>query len=225
MEAIVKIGGSLAENPEALRALCSELSQIAKERSIVVVPGGGRFVDAVREYDRRFSLPPAVSHRLAILGMDQYGLLLSHVTPNSCVFSLLEEAQRLCEAKKVPVFLPSKLLFEDDPFEASWDVTSDSIAAYVACKLRADKLVLITDVDGVFTSDPKSHRDAQLLDEVSVDELLNLGERTSVDKHLPQMLAKTGLDCYVVNGLYPERVDAVLAGQRTTCTRIVRRSE
>jgi aspartokinase-like uncharacterized kinase len=221
MDAVVKAGGSLAENPAALKALCAELPRIARRYSILVVPGGGRFADAVREYDAKFALPPAVSHRLAILAMDQYGLLLAQITPNSSTFSVLDEAQRFSETGKVPIFLPSSLMFEDDPFEPSWDVTSDSIAAYIAGKLRARKLVLVTDVDGVFTSDPKQHSDAELLDEVSVEELLNRAERTSVDTYLPSLLRKSRLDCYVVNGKHPERLSAVLSGQQTTCTRVV----
>jgi hypothetical protein len=76
-------------------------------------------------------------------------------------------------------------------------------------------------VDGVFTKDPKTHADAKLINEVSVEELLSRVGRTSVDKFLPKFLSKNRLDCYVVNGKYPERISAVLSGQRTTCTRIV----
>jgi aspartokinase-like uncharacterized kinase len=56
-----------------------------------VVPGGGEFADVVRCLDERFSLTCGVSHRMAILGMDQYGLLLSDLMPNSVTVCKLEE--------------------------------------------------------------------------------------------------------------------------------------
>jgi len=225
MDAVIKVGGSLAEDPTALRALCKRLGEIAKKYRIVVVPGGGKFADVVREFDRRYVLLPGISHRMAILGMDQFGLLLSQIIPNSCAVYLLNDAKQLSEIKVVPIFLPSRLMFQDDPLEHSWDVTSDSIAAYIASRLNADKVILATDVDGIFTSDPKKHSDAKLLKRTSASELLKLIQRTSVDQFLPKLLLKTQMDCYIVNGKYPERIEAILAGQHTICTLVKSRTE
>ena len=224
MDAVIKVGGSLAEDPERLKALCRKLSELAKTYALIVVPGGGRFADAVRELDQRFNLSSAVSHRMAILGMDQFGLLLCQVIPDSCATYLLDDAKQLSEVGVVPVFLPSRLMFRADPLENSWDVTSDSIAAYVANRVRAKKLILATDVDGVFTSDPKTRSDAKLIEQLSVEKLLGLKQRTSVDPYLPKLLLDAEICCYVVNGQYPDRIASVLAGQHTTCTVIAART-
>jgi aspartokinase-like uncharacterized kinase len=112
-------------------------------------------------------------------------------------------------------------MFQANPLESSWDVTSDSIAAYVACKLQAPKAIFVTDVDGVYSADPRLHKNERLLNEVSVQELQTFGGRTSVDRYLPKFLLKSPLDCYVLNGNFPERIAAVLEGKPTTCTRIV----
>jgi aspartokinase-like uncharacterized kinase len=218
MEAVIKVGGSLAENPAGLRALCNSLDKTAKKHRIAIVPGGGKFADVVRELDQRFVLSFDISHRMAILGMDQFGLLLSQFIPNSCATYLLSDAKQLSEIKVVPIFLPSRLMFQEKPLEPSWDVTSDSIAAYVASRLSADKVILVTDVDGIFTSDPKKNSDAKLLMRISASELLGLAQRTSVDQFLPKLLLKTRAYCYVVNGTYPERINAILAERQTTCT-------
>jgi 5-(aminomethyl)-3-furanmethanol phosphate kinase len=220
MDAVVKVGGRLAEQPDALRTLCLELGRQAQLRSLVVVPGGGVFADTVRGFDQTYGLPAEVSHRIAILAMDQYGLALTHLIPNAAACDALDKARKLTATKRAAIFLPSKLLLRRDPFEASWEVTSDSIAAYIATKLNAGKLVLVTDVDGVFTQDPKTGSGAELLREVSAHSLAQRTERTSVDKHLPRFLLQNPLDTYVVNGLYPERIGKILAGEPTTCTRI-----
>jgi len=225
MDAVIKVGGSLAEAPATLRLLCHKLGEIAKKYMIVIVPGGGKFADIAREFDQRFALSPDISHRIAILGMDQFGLLLSQLIPNSCATYLLSDAKQLSEIKAVPIFLPSRLMFQEDPLEHSWDVTSDSIAAYVASRLNADEVILVTDVDGIFTSDPKKHSDAKLISELSASELLKAAQRTSVDRFLPKLLLKTQMDCYVVNGAHPERIEVVLAGQHAVCTLIKSRTE
>jgi aspartokinase-like uncharacterized kinase len=225
MDAVIKIGGSLAEDPERLRALCTKLSEFAKKYAIIVVPGGGRFADVVRDFDQRFTLSSGISHRMAILGMDQFGLLLSQIIPNSCATYLLNDAKQLSEIRVVPIFLPSRLMFKEDPLENSWDVTSDSIAAYVASRLHVAKVLLVTDVDGIFTKDPRKHADATLIEKLSAEELLKLNKRTSVDSFLPKLLLDVQVDCYVVNGKHPERIEAILTGQQATCTLIAARTE
>jgi aspartokinase-like uncharacterized kinase len=225
MDAVIKIGGSLGEDPERLRALCAKLSEFAKKYSIVVVPGGGRFADVVRDFDKRFTLSSEISHRMAVLGMDQFGLLLSQIIPNSCATYLLNDAKQFSEIGVVPVFLPSRLMFKEDPLENSWNVTSDSISVYVASRLHAAKVLLITDVDGIFTEDPRKHATAKLIARLSAEEILKLKQRTSVDRYLPKLLLESPIDCYVVNGKHPERIAAILAGQQATCTLVVARTE
>jgi hypothetical protein len=218
--AVLKVGGSLALYPEKLRALCIRLSEVSKKHKLIVVPGGGEFADVVRSLDKRFSLSCGTSHKMAILGMDQYGLLLSDLMPNSVVVRKLVEIKSSFEKEKLPIFLPSKLLFREDPLENSWDVTSDAIALYIANKLETPKVLLITDVDGIFTSDPKKHSNARFIENLSAHELMAMNKRTSVDEALPKMLLKSHVTCVVVNGLFPERVRAILDGRPAVCTLI-----
>ena len=220
MEAVIKVGGSIAEKPAVLKKLGDKLGEIAEKHSIVVVPGGGKLADVVRELDQQYGLSADVAHKMAILGMDQFGLLLSQVIPNSCTTYSLSEAKTFSEGKSAPIFLPSQLMFRENPLEASWDVTSDSIAAYFASQLNANMLILATDVDGIFESDPKKQLDNRLLFKLSANELLAFTQRSSVDLFLPKLLMKMRLDCYVVNGCYPERVAAILSGQCDVCTLI-----
>ena len=218
--AVVKVGGSLAAYPEKLKALCAKLSEVSKKHKLIVVPGGGEFADTVRALDKRFNLSPAVSHRMAILGMDQYGLLLSHLLPDSCVVNRLEKVQETLDLGKLPVFLPSNFLLNKDPLENSWDVTSDSIAVYIAGQLHASRVLLATDVNGVYTCDPKKFSDAKLISKLSAKELLKMNKKTSVDRFLPKLLLQLQIECFVVNGLYPDWVEAVLDGRDAVCTAI-----
>ncbi len=215
---VVKVGGSLALHPDKLRELCKKLSYIAMSKKLLVVPGGGEFADTVRRLDDRFSLSCDVSHHMAILGMDQYGLLLSDLTPNSVTINDLNEARKSFDVGQLPIFLPSKMLFGERELENSWEVTSDAIALYVAQRLQASKVVLITDVDGIYDADPKQYSNAKLLQEVRAAELLERKKRTSVDLFLPKLILQFPVDCFVVNGLVAKRVSAVINGQDAVCT-------
>ena len=62
----------------------------------------------------------------------------------------------------------------------------------------------------------------KLIENVSVKQLLDLKDRTSVDKFLPKMILKSNLDCYVVNGKHPERVRQILKNKDTICTHITK---
>jgi 5-(aminomethyl)-3-furanmethanol phosphate kinase len=217
---MLKVGGSLALYPKKLRNLCQILSEASKKYPLIVLPGGGEFADTVRALDKRFSLSCATSHRMSILGQDQYGLLLNDLTPNAIGVYTFEESQRVLDNKKLPIFLPSRLFFSEDPLENSWDVTSDSIAAYIAGRMNIQKVLFVTDVDGIYTENPKNQSNAGFLAEVTAQELLARKERTSVDKFLSTLLTKQQLDCFVVNGLFPQRVVALLGGKKAVSTRI-----
>jgi aspartokinase-like uncharacterized kinase len=53
------------------------------------------------------------------------------------------EASRALDADGVPVLAPFRWLAEADPLPHSWEVTADSIAAWVAGQVRARDLVLV----------------------------------------------------------------------------------
>lgn len=219
MEAVLKVGGSLAEDPSKIKRLCKELSILAEVYRILIVPGGGEFADTVRRLDKVFGLSKTAAHKMAILAMDQYGFFLSDITPNSIVCYDIDEASTSAKGKMV-IFLPSQHMFREDPLEHSWDVTSDTITAYISGLLNAKKLILVTDVDGIFSEDPKKSLDSKLIQEVSAEELQGWNKRTSVDKTLPKILLQSNLDCYVVNGRYPERIGLILENKKTVCTHI-----
>jgi aspartokinase-like uncharacterized kinase len=111
-------------------------------------------------------------------------------------------------------------MLDNDPLPHSWDVTSDSIAAYIAHITGTKRVFILTDVDGVFTSDPKSSPDAELVPEISAEELADKNICTSVDKTFPSLVSKYGLECLVLNGKHPERVTQALNNKKVKGTTI-----
>ncbi len=206
--------------PPQLRQLCMALSEAAKAHPLVVVPGGGNFADTVRTMDRQFGLSAVATHRMAIYGMDQYGLMLADLAPNALAVDTLEAAKSATAGGKLAILLVSNLMSTQDPLPNSWAVTSDSIAAYIAAQLGAHQLVLLKDVDGVFSGHPKNNPMAQLIRTISAAELLTSETPVGVDLFLPRILLQNRLNCWVVNGLYPDRLKAILGGHETVGTLI-----
>jgi aspartokinase-like uncharacterized kinase len=157
---------------------------------------------------------------MAILGMDQYGLLLADLIPNSQITDSLETTKNV-PTGLVTVFLPSKFItLNEAELPTSWEITSDSIAAYIAEKLEAEKLLLLKDVDGIFTDNPKKNVQATLLEHLTVNELSKMKNETCVDNYLSTLLKTFKINCHIVNGFYPERIEAILNKQKTTNTLI-----
>jgi len=206
IKTVIKVGGSLGQSRK-LADLMRHLSALGPSHGILVVPGGGAFSNAIREYDRRFSLDPDASHWMAILAMDQFGHLISSLIPNSELVQGLAEARKVLAARRVPVLLTYNLLFQTDELPRSWDVTADSIAAWVAGLSGAQQLVLLKSVDGLFSDDPHSHAGVELLEKLDPNQLIRC---QGVDRYFASILKKYSLDVWIVNGKHPERLTQLL---------------
>jgi aspartokinase-like uncharacterized kinase len=217
LDAVLKVGGSLSQG-QGLVALCQEIGRRGARHRLLVVPGGGKFADLVRDYYRLYRLGETTAHRMAILAMDQYGCLLGDLVPDSRLVMDLLSARKVAEGGHVAILLPASLLIQADPLPHSWQVTSDAIAAWVAGLVGAPRLILLKDVDGLLSADPAQSESAMLFSQLSVDELA--GHQGGVDEYLTTVLAAVDLETWVINGQRPERLTELLCTGQTLGTRI-----
>lgn len=139
----MKLGGGVLAHPEQFAVVLTAIGDAARAHRLVIVPGGGPFADAVRAVDSRLPLSDDAAHWMAILAMDQYAHLIAARLTSSVLVAGLDETMAALGAHRVPVLAPSRWLREADPLPHTWDVTSDSIAAWVAGQVGARRLVLI----------------------------------------------------------------------------------
>ena len=142
-EMVVKFGGGVLAHREHFDSALALIGTAARDRRLLVVPGGGPFADAVREVDRRLRLPDDAAHWMAVLAMDQYAYLIAARLVGAVLVAEPREMAAALSAGHVPVLAPSRWLREADPLPHAWTVTSDSIAAWVAGRVGARRLVLI----------------------------------------------------------------------------------
>jgi len=190
-EWVIKVGGSLGAQPASLRRLMRTLVTVGRRHWLVVVPGGGSFADEVRRLDRRVHLGDSAAHWMAILAMDQYGYLLQRLAPGG---TLVRRRAELAPGQ-LNVLAPSAWLLRADPLPHSWDVTSDSIAAWIARALRVQRLMLVKHTDGCISPDlsPRARRRA----------LAALGN--VVDPYFGRALPPA-VACWIVRGQSPRRI-------------------
>lgn len=103
---------------------------------------------------------------------------------------------------------------------------NDRLSAIVASLTRADLLILLSDIDGLFTDDPNINKDAQFIEEVSglSDEFLNMGKSTSTsDVGTGGMATKlkaakiatySGADMIIANGDDVYVIERIINGQK-----------
>jgi aspartokinase-like uncharacterized kinase len=145
---VVKLGGGLARVAGGLDAAGRAVGRAARHRPLLVVPGGGALADAVRAAERELTISQEAAHWMAILAMDQYAYAITCALPQGAVVHDLAEIGQALAAGQVPVLAPYRWMLAADVLPHRWEITSDSIAAFIAGALDADLLVLLKPVSG-----------------------------------------------------------------------------
>ncbi len=185
---VVKLGGSLYDRVIDLAPILARSA-----RPLLIVPGGGKFADAIRAAE----LPADDAHWEAIQAMDRYGAYIS-------TFGI-PVTKRLAVPEKTTVLLPYTPTRKRDPLPHSWDITSDTIAAWVAKILGLDLLILKS-VDGI-----RLHGHIETIIRAPV-------QTDVVDPCCIPYILKTNLRAVIINGAQPDTVARFLNGERVPGT-------
>ncbi len=150
---IYKLGGSLLTLNDLDRRLIDLFqeplpltTQSAADRAVLV--GGGEIADLVRRWDRNHKLGAERSHDLAVAAMAFNARLVHLLVTASELVTKRSAVRRACARSGIAILEPATVLAEAEKMASerlprSWDVTSDSIAAFLAIEWRAAALVLI----------------------------------------------------------------------------------
>ncbi|MFM0322104.1 amino acid kinase family protein [Caballeronia glebae] len=138
---VVKIGGSLSHDP-ALREWLTRLWEVGGGR-VVIVPGGGDFADAVRQYQQEWRFDDLAAHNMCLLAMAQYAILMQGVVPELVLASNEDRIRRALRDGRVAVWVPTDLMRATPDSMTNWDTTSDSLAAWLSSSLNAERLMIV----------------------------------------------------------------------------------
>ena len=243
---VIKLGSSVVADPEGtprldvLASLCDQLAVLHRAGDEVIVVTSG----AIARGMRVMNLPQRPSSTGALQAASAVGqgklyriydelLREREITSAQVLLTFFDMSARthylnarqtlttLLEWRVLPVINENDTTATD---EISFG-DNDFLAAQVAVLVAADELILMTDIDGLYTADPRLHPDAHIVAEVSdfdALEELEIGHTTSPlgsggmrsKVVAAEMATAAGIPTVICNGVRAEALAAVLAGER-----------
>lgn len=168
MTVIIKLGGSLLSLPGLATRLRIVVECRPNDHCLVIV-GGGSSADIVRTWSEIHGLGDESAHWLALSSLDLNRRLLQELTGWTSVASR-DRAVPFWRHDNRPLLLDLRdfSLVEESTapqkLPHTWDVTSDSLAAWVASRWPADELILLKSVDVPRTLNADSASQSGLVD-------------------------------------------------------------
>lgn len=100
--------------------------------------------------------------------------------------------------------------------------TTDAVCAMLGEKVKAKRMIVTTNVDGIYTADPRTNKDARLLKKVEPTELMDLcgqamgraGSSGAVDPLAAKIISRSGIPTAVVNGKDISNMKAAILGKK-----------
>jgi uridylate kinase len=218
MRLVIRVGGSVVAspfNPKLINDYVELLLNLKQQgHAVAAIIGGGSLSRELIKTARAIGLSePAqdevaisvsrVTAQLFVLRLGTHGTLTVPTT--------IEDAAKSFKKGKIVVMGGLKP-----------GMTTDSVAAMLAEHVNADLLVKASNVDGVYTKDPKKHKDAEKLERLSFNDLRGLFEKEKheagihqvIDPEAVRILQKNKIKTIVVDGFKPENVLLAVKGEK-----------
>lgn len=144
---------------------CLETIKQRYRNNIVVVPGGGLFADQVRTVQQQWGVSDEYAHQMAILAMKQVALLFKHIKPCFELIDSIFLLQQVNLNHSIAIWSPDVQELLVPEIKASWAVTSDSLAAWVATQLNAEELILVKSANISIATDIQKMQRQGVLDQ------------------------------------------------------------
>ena len=218
MRVIIRVGGSVVGSPLSTHlisdyvALLKELKQ--GEHKVVAVVGGGSLARDFIKITAEFGLEEAQRDWAAIyvsrLFAQLFVLILGEAGCETVPVSL-DETEACFEHGKIVVLGGLRP-----------GITTDTVAALIGERVKADLLVKGSNVDGIYTKDPKKFSGAKKLETLRFEDLTGLFESNKhkagihqiIDPEAVKILQRCRLKTVVVDGYDPENVLAAVKGEQ-----------
>lgn len=217
MRLVIRFGGSVVAsplNPELIGKYVELMRKLRVDgHEIVVVVGGGEIARQFIQAAKKLNLTEEEQDELAIYVSRLIAeLVRKKLGEDGCknIPESAQEAKKCLEEGKIVVMGGIKP-----------GMTTDTVAALVAEATKADLLIKATDQEGIYTKDPRKHKDARLLKKVKISELEKIFEENRhkagihqiLDPEAVKILKRLGIKLVVVNGFNPENILLAIKGE------------
>lgn len=222
---VVSVGGSVLFTGEGdsdyIEALAELLARLGRSTTLVVTTGGGR---TARDYIRLGRTLGLTEFELDEIGIDVTRLharllagRIGHPTPSTPPATVREAVEAVRNVSPV-------VLGGTEPGH-----TTDGVAALVAVRLRAERLVNATNVKGVYDTDPRANRGARRIDRLTWPQFREMvqsattgeaGQTFVFDRLGADALARAEIPLSVVAGRDLPNLEAAILGRPFEGSRI-----
>ena len=214
---VLRIGGSVVGspiNPVLIREYADlSIDLKAQKHELAVVIGGGNLARELIAVAKDVGLDEPAQDEIGISISRVFAqLLMKRLGTVGCgrVPLTVEDAAECLAKGKVAIMGGLKP-----------GMTTDTVAAMVAEKVKADLLLKATDQDGVYDTDPRNHPDAVKLDHLSFEDLARVfskdkhaaGIHQIIDPEAVKILRRHHVRVVVVNGFKIENVSMAIKGK------------
>ncbi|WP_455367737.1 UMP kinase [[Eubacterium] cellulosolvens] len=223
MKITIKLGGFLFPREidiNLLRKYVKELTRLYRRgHHLSVITGGGEVARDYIEKARKLGATESLC--------DTIGIQVSHVNAHLLISGLGDAAYpslpfHLNEALRISTLGKILVMGGLQPGQST-----NAVAALIAEALRSDILINLTDVDGVYTSDPKIDPNAKRFNEVTPDQMMQLIEKKNIsaggykllDPIALRIINRSSILTYIINGKDITNLEKALK-KKTIGTRI-----
>ncbi len=173
--AVLKLGGSLLDLSDLSVRIQSVFANLNGDRPLLIC-GGGNAADIVRRWHQCFRLDEERSHWLALVAIRLNQQLLLDLLPKLELVANRAAAESVWQRDRVPLLdLAEFMRTEEASLDVherlphTWEVTSDSLAAWVTMRWPAERLILLKSVD---LPNAQTHDPEQLVKQGLIDSFL-----------------------------------------------------
>ena len=250
MRIVVKIGTSTLAHPSGhlnirrVESLCKIMSDIKNAGHEMILVSSGAIGMGVGKLGLQ-QRPADIPSKQAAAAVGQCELMYTYdrlfseyhhtvaqllITRDDTVnekrqFNFINTLNRLLELDTIPIINENDTIATDEIVIGD----NDTLAAIVAKSVKADLLVLLSDIDGLYTNDPHFNPDAKLLSRINkIDEsVLALAGVSSTTQgtggmvtklHAAEICLSCGCDMVIANGSRPENLYDILDGKAVGTT-------
>ena len=214
---VLSLGGSVlitdGDDVAYIRELSRMLVDVSSSTKLMVVTGGGRIARHYIRSAREFGAPEDLLDEMGIAVTRLNARLLTTSLGGSASPSIPKDYdEALSAAEKHPIVVMGGV---------SPGITTDAVAAFLAERAGARRLVNATSVDGAYTSDPNTDSAAVRIPEMSREELVRLvagtpsgaGPNIVFDPTGARVVERAGITLAIVDGRDLPNLRSALLGR------------
>ena len=157
-------------------------------------------------------------HEVILVSSGAIGMGVEHASRRENIQNTLT---RLLELGALPIINENDTVATDEITSIG---DNDTLAAIVTCCIKADLLVLLSDIDGLYTANPHTHPEAKLIPLVKeiTPEVMALADGAgsalgtggmSTKLRAARMVTSSGADMVIANGAHPELLYDIAEGR------------